>query len=1209
MSDQFGTISISPDQPEKPSNAEPRQRPRRRPGRKSRPEKERPSRKKPPAAPRGKGWLLRYLLPCIVVIPLCYTLAGFWLVPAYMKKSLPERIADRTGMHLFISALDFNPFTFTFTLQDIQLQPSRTIDGNKELLRIERVVADLAPISLLRHDLVSNAVAVEGLALNIVRTHDNRYNVEDIFTIRQQGEASDIISFSELPFLFSLNNISIREGRVTFQDIPSATTHTLDQIELDLPSLSNFPFETNQYIHPRFSAVFNGSKIELTGQAAIAGGPGDEANETKLSCNIQDLDLPLYFNYLPVQPPFSLAKGKAAGKLEISFSRGTKEKEARLSLDFTGRISELGLVGANSGYEAAIPEAILEGSLTPLDRRLHVRKLTIAGPVLKSRSPNLTALLPSLLSQAGKKPSAGTPPERAGVVDVDQLEITDGTIELAGKGKAKPQSWTSLQASVKGYSWTTSHPPAEKSGGSFHISGENADPGTVFDWQGSFSDQTNMAGPVRIDNIPAATFLEAIGLKPQSVHSGSANLQGKLLLSARAAEAAGQAIGFTDTDVTLRDLKLAAENDPWLEAPSLKLTGLSKNDTQVHLGALHVENGAVSLRAGTLPEPIQALAAKDSRLTLDAIDFTGSINIGGSKTAPLKLTSVLLQAKSLNSDEKTDDTVLFSAKINDKGAIKAKGSARLAPFSASLNTGFSGIEASVLLPWFSSRPVIAGARAAVSGKGVLSLPGVSYTGELHLDDAVFKSADKELLKWKGCEIQGLSYARSPFRLGIDRMAIDSPAMAWQRSSAERHPAVQFGNFLRQLLSAGERGHKHGDSKGELLPIDIKAISITGGEMAYRDTRSDPPWSTGIDTISGSITDIRSRDAAGPSRFSITGRIAQLPFTLTGTADLLGSNPSGDASLQVSGMPLAAFGKNLPPDLGLDTRQGSLTATSTASWKDGRLTEQTQFVLSDLRSVSLESDAALPIALLKNGEGKVALNVRHERDLATDSIPLLQQTVTTFRRQVIKAKVSPILLTGGDFADLVGNEFLEFQPAEFDLTENGRKTLTRFASFLKAHPHVGLRIIGAADRVIDGEAINTQLEQLEAQRIAEENARRKAAWQRERELELERRRAQVDTSQGFIEEDLMADFPEFIPLKPAPVAFQDAMLEDLARNRAKLVQRLLAEQLARESARMTIAKELRITGDANSPGNRALLELQIWEPPETAGAAEPENQKQ
>jgi len=100
---------------------------------------------------------------------------------------------------------------------------------------------DLAPLSLLRHDLVSNSLAIRGIEMNIVRSHDNRYNITDVFSVKRTGTASDIISFSELPFLFSLNNISIREGSVTFQDVPAATTHTVEQIELDLPSLSQFP--------------------------------------------------------------------------------------------------------------------------------------------------------------------------------------------------------------------------------------------------------------------------------------------------------------------------------------------------------------------------------------------------------------------------------------------------------------------------------------------------------------------------------------------------------------------------------------------------------------------------------------------------------------------------------------------------------------------------------------------------------------------------------------------------------------------------------------------------------------------------------------------------------------------------------------------------------------------------------------------------------
>jgi len=140
-------------------------------------------------------------------------------------------------------------------------------------------------------------------------------------------------------------------------------------------------------------------------------------------------------------------------------------------------------------------------------------------------------------------------------------------------------------------------------------------------------------------------------------------------------------------------------------------------------------------------------------------------------------------------------------------------------------------------------------------------------------------------------------------------------------------------------------------------------------------------------------------------------------------------------------------------------------------------------------------------------------------------------VATFQRQVVKAKISPILLAGKEFADLVGSEFAEFRPGGYELTEQGQKVLARFAALLNVHPSVGLRITGAADKIIDGDTLNRQLEDIEAQRVAEENKRRKAAWQVERDAELARRKAAVNTSQGFVEKDLMPDFPQFVPLKP------------------------------------------------------------------------------
>ncbi len=46
-------------------------------------------------------------------------------------------------------------------------------------------------------------------------------------------------------------------------------THHVKDIELALPAISNFPYQSDTYIHPRFSAVVNGSPVKLTGEATL----------------------------------------------------------------------------------------------------------------------------------------------------------------------------------------------------------------------------------------------------------------------------------------------------------------------------------------------------------------------------------------------------------------------------------------------------------------------------------------------------------------------------------------------------------------------------------------------------------------------------------------------------------------------------------------------------------------------------------------------------------------------------------------------------------------------------------------------------------------------------------------------------------------------------------------------------------------------------
>jgi len=250
-----------------------------------------------------------------------------------------------------------------------------------------------------------------------------------------------------------------------------------------------------------------------------------------------------------------------------------------------------------------------------------------------------------------------------------------------------------------------------------------------------------------------------------------------------------------------------------------------------------------------------------------------------------------------------------------------------------------------------------------------------------------------------------------------------------------------------------------------------------------------------------------RAPTNPADFHSPANSTRVPLPLPAPPTCSVKTPAATTSFQASGLRLSDFARHVPSDLDIDARKATFSTTGTTTWKNGRLAENTRYIFTGLQTATPNAETALPLAFLTGPEGNVVLDVRSERDFPGENIPALDNAVATFQRQVVKAKVSPILLAGKEFADLVGSEFAEFRPGGYELTEQGQKVLARFAALLNVHPSVGLRITGAADKIIDGDTLNRQLEDIEAQRVAEENKRRKAAWQVERDAELARRKAQ------------------------------------------------------------------------------------------------------
>ncbi|HID02429.1 MAG TPA: DUF748 domain-containing protein, partial [Desulfobacterales bacterium] len=354
MSDHYGSINISPDapSPKKLSKAAPK----------------RPVPRKKKKAPNRKGLFLAVIaFFCIA----SYFFAGSYIAPLLIQKYLPGFLENKTGLSISVKKVRLNPFNFHLIFSEVKSDLPNSI-AKEPLIQIKSLFIDLDLTALIRNTFACDKLTIQNLQLNLTRQKDKSYNIpalSKLTTARQQGE---IISFATLPFLFSLNNININDSRITFTDTITDKTHTVEKLQLAIPTLSNFSFQSKNYIQPHFSAIINGSQVQLSGEAVqLAENLG---YQTRLSCSIESLDLVPYFSYLPASFPFALSKGRADTTLQIAFAPNKKQGE-RFQIDIGMNAANIAMTEKGSNLQITVPVMKMDAVFMPLAKQLHVKSI------------------------------------------------------------------------------------------------------------------------------------------------------------------------------------------------------------------------------------------------------------------------------------------------------------------------------------------------------------------------------------------------------------------------------------------------------------------------------------------------------------------------------------------------------------------------------------------------------------------------------------------------------------------------------------------------------------------------------------------------------------------------------------------------------------------------------------------------------------------
>ena len=227
----------------------------------------------------------------LVIFFVLFTLVGFFVLPPVLKLVLVKELSGALHRAVTIERIAVNPYALSITLKGLTIKER---SGTDTFVSCDRIFLDLQSLSALRLAPMFKEVSLTKPYIRIVRNRDLSYNFSDLMT------KSD-----SKPQKFALNNIRITQGSIDFVDEPEKTKHTVREMEIAVPFLSNIPSYVRRFVQPHFSAKIDDALYTIQGKTK----PFYESLETSVDVNIKDIDIPYYLAYVPMKMKFKVPSG------------------------------------------------------------------------------------------------------------------------------------------------------------------------------------------------------------------------------------------------------------------------------------------------------------------------------------------------------------------------------------------------------------------------------------------------------------------------------------------------------------------------------------------------------------------------------------------------------------------------------------------------------------------------------------------------------------------------------------------------------------------------------------------------------------------------------------------------------------------------------------------------------------------------------------
>ncbi|MFP4533504.1 MAG: DUF748 domain-containing protein [Desulfobacterales bacterium] len=310
------------------------------------------------------------------ILILLYTLAGFLVIPMVTEAILPDKLSAQLGRAVQVENISLNPYTLTLSVKGLNIGEK---SGDADFVAFDEFFANIQWASLFKLALVAEELRLKEPFVRVARISGTEFNFSDLIPSEKEDKKPEPEDKAPSePFQFHLSNIRIINGDFQFHDQPMDKTHRFDNVSFTIPMLSNFEPHVDAYAQPVLAGELNDTQLKLD----VSTKPFAESLETVVDINLAGVDLPYYFDYVPIDLGLDITGGHLNLESKIRFKKASEGKTT-LEVSAVADLANLQVTDTAADEILALSDLHVEMAPSrPLEKQIRLATVSLTDPVL-----------------------------------------------------------------------------------------------------------------------------------------------------------------------------------------------------------------------------------------------------------------------------------------------------------------------------------------------------------------------------------------------------------------------------------------------------------------------------------------------------------------------------------------------------------------------------------------------------------------------------------------------------------------------------------------------------------------------------------------------------------------------------------------------------------------------------------------------------------